>query len=199
MRKLVAFNQVTLDGFFAGMNGDISWAYKDKQDAEWNAFVTDNARSGGTLVFGRITYELMTAYWPTPLALQNDPVVAERMNSLPKVVFSRTLDDVSWTNTKLVKGGVVAELRKMKRQPGEDMAILGSGSIVAQLADEGLIDEYQIVVNPVVLGQGKTLFDGITQKLDLKLTKTRAFRNGNVLLCYQPMGAATAGPTGLSV
>ena len=184
MRKLVVFNNVTLDGYFADMNGDMSWAHK--QDAEWNAFVQENASGGGQLLFGRITYELMTSYWPTPCAMKNDPIVAERMNNLPKVVFSRTLDKASWNNTKLVKGDMAAEIRKMKKEPGKDMAILGSGSIVSQLAQEGLIDEYQIVVNPVVLGKGRTMFDGIKEKLTLKLTKTRTFGNGNILLCYEP-------------
>jgi dihydrofolate reductase len=87
MRKLIIFNQVTLDGYFTGANGDISWAHKDNQDAEWNAFVADNANTGGSLLFGRITYELMASYWPTPDAIKNDPIVAEAMNSLPKVVF----------------------------------------------------------------------------------------------------------------
>jgi dihydrofolate reductase len=185
MRKLVVFNNVTLDGYFADMNGDMSWAHK--RDAEWNAFVQENASGGGQLLFGRITYELMTSYWPTPYAMKNDPIVAERMNNLPKVVFSRTLDKASWNNTKLVKGDMAAEIRKMKKEPGENMVILGSGSIVSLLAQEGLIDEYQIVVNPVVLGKGRTMFDGIKEKLTLKLTKTRTFGNGNVLLCYEPM------------
>src|ERR1700687_5198996 len=92
MRKLVVFNNVTLDGYFAGRNGDISWAHQE--DAECNAFVAENASGGGVLVFGRITYDLMASYWPTPLALETMPVVAERMNNLPKVVFSRTLDQV---------------------------------------------------------------------------------------------------------
>jgi dihydrofolate reductase len=113
--------------------------------------------------------------------------VAEQMNRLPKVVFSRTLDKASWNNTKLVKGGMAAEIRKMKNEPGSHIALLGSGSIVSQLAQEGLIDEYQIVVNPVVLGKGRTMFDGIKEKLTLKLTKTRIFGNGNVLLCSEPM------------
>jgi len=185
MRKLVVFNQVTLDGFIADINGDMRWAHK--QDAEWNAFVQGNASGGGELLFGRITYDLMTSYWPTPHAMKNNPVVAERMNNLPKVVFSRTLEEASWNNTKLVKGDIAAEVRKMKKEPGENMVIFGSGSIVSQLAQEGLIDEYQIVVNPLVLGKGKTMFDGIKEKLSLKLTKTRTFGNGNVLLCYEPM------------
>ncbi len=187
MRRLIVFNQVTLDGYFADMNGDISWAKLRNMDAEWNAFVADNARGGGVLLFGRITYELMASYWPTPFAMESEPIVAERMNNLPKVVFSRTLDAASWNNTKLVKGDMVAEIRKMKKEPGKDMAILGSGSVVAQLAHEGLIDEYQTVVNPVVLGKGRTMFDGIKEKLILRLTKTRSFGNGNVLLNYEPM------------
>ena len=186
MRRVVAFNQVTLDGYFAGVDGDISWARKDSTDAEWTAFVASNAAGGGVLVFGRITYELMAGYWPTPLAAENDPIVAEQMNKLPKVVFSRTLEETAWSNTKLVKGAPAAEVRRLKNEPGEDMAILGSGSIVSQLAQEGLIDEYQIVVTPVVLGSGRTMFQGVREKLTLKLTKTRTFGNGNVLLCYEP-------------
>jgi dihydrofolate reductase len=186
MRRLIVFNQVTVDGYIADRNGDMSWAHKERGDAEWNAFVQSNARSGGLLVFGRITYELMASYWPTPSAMRNDPVVAERMNSLPKVVFSRTLQEASWNNTKLVNGDIAAEIRKLKKEPGEHMAIMGSGSIVSQLAQEGVIDEYQLVVCPVVLGSGKTMFDGIKAKLTLMLTRTRIFANGNVLLCYQP-------------
>jgi dihydrofolate reductase len=186
MRKLIVFNHVTLDGYFVDKNGDMSWAKADHQDAEWNAFVAENASGGGVLVFGRITYELMAGFWPTPFAIENMPDIAKGMNSMPKVVFSRRLEQASWKNTTLVKGDLASEIRKMKQQPGEGMAILGSGSIVSQLAQEGLIDEYQIVVNPIVLGAGRTMFDGVKEKLSLKLTKTRAFKNGNVLLCYEP-------------
>jgi dihydrofolate reductase len=184
MRKLAVFNNVTLDGYFVTMNGDMSWAHK--QDAEWNAFVQGNASGGGELLFGRITYEMMASYWPTPHAIENFPVVAEGMNNLPKVVFSRTMDKASWSNTKLVKGDLAAEVRKMKKEPGKDMVILGSGSIVSQLAQQGLIDEYQVAVNPIVLGKGRTMFDGVKDKLTLKLTKTRPFANGSVVLCYEP-------------
>jgi dihydrofolate reductase len=187
MPKLSAFNHVTLDGYFVDMNGDMSWAKADHQDAEWNAFVAENASGGGTLVFGRVTYELMAGFWPTPFAIENMRVVAEGMNSMSKVVFSRTLDQASWNNTKLVKGDLAAEIRRMKKEPGNDMVILGSGSLVSQLAQEDLIDEYQIVVNPVVLGGGRTMFDGIQQTLSMKLIKTRTFGNGNVLLCYEPL------------
>ncbi len=187
MRKLIAFNHVTLDGYFVDKNGDMSWAKADRQDAEWNEFVAENASGGGVLVFGRITYELMASFWPTPFAIENMPDIARGMNNMQKIVFSRTMDHASWNNTTLVKEGLPMEIRKMKREAGDGMVILGSGSIISQLAQEGLIDEYQIVINPVILGQGRTLFEGIKEKLSLKLTKTRAFKNGNVLLCYEPM------------
>lgn len=186
MRKLTVFSQMTIDGYFAGVNGDISWAHADSNDTEHQAFVGENAKGGGVMLFGRITYELMASYWPTPLALKNDPVVAEGMNRMEKVVFSRTLDKVLWSNTRLVKGDLATEVRKMKQEAGKDVAILGSGSIVSQLAQEGLVDEFQLLVYPIVLGQGRKLFDGVKARLNLKLTKTRTFGNGNVFLCYAP-------------
>jgi dihydrofolate reductase len=185
MRRVVVFNMVALDGFFVDSKGDMSWAHK--HDPEWNAFVGENASGSGVLLFGRITYEMMASYWPTPMALQNSPVVAQGMNAMPKVVFSRTLDKVSWSNTKLVKGELAMEIRKMKKEAGPDMVILGSGSIVSQLAQENLIDEYQIVLSPTVLGKGRTMFEGVKEKVNLKLTKSRAFGNSNVFLCYEPV------------
>jgi dihydrofolate reductase len=185
MPKLVTYNMVSLDGYFTDANGDMSWAHK--KDPEWQAFVSENASGGGQLLFGRVTYDLMASFWPTPIAAQSNPIVVERMNSLPKIVFSRTLDKASWNNTTLVKGDLTTEVRKLKREPGPNMTIMGSGSIVAQLADAGLIDEYQIVVSPLVLGNGRTLFEGVKKKLPMKLTKSRAFGNGNVVLCYEPM------------
>lgn len=186
MRKLVVFNSTSLDGYFADAKSDMSFAHNANRDAEWDAFVAGNASGGGTLLFGRITYELMASFWPTPLAAERMPVVAERMNNLSKIVFSRTLDKASWRNTNLVKGDLAGEIRKMKTEPGENMVILGSGSIVSQLTQHGLIDEYQIVVIPVALGRGRTMFEGVKEKVPLRLTRTRAFMNGNVLLCYEP-------------
>ena len=183
MRRLIVFNSVTVDGYFTGAGGDMSWAHNE--DPEWNAFVEENASGGGVLVFGRVTYEMMASFWPTPFALQSYPLVAKQMNDAEKVVFSRTLDSVSWSNTTLVKGDLTTEVRKLKEAAGDDLVILGSGSIVAQLTDASLIDEYQIVVDPVVLGAGRTMFEGIKNKLKLKRVKTRTFNNGNVLLCYE--------------
>jgi dihydrofolate reductase len=185
MRKLLVFNQVSLDGYIADAHGDMSWAHKS--DPEWSAYVAENASGGGVLLLGRVTYDLMARYWPTPAALQQAPAVAEGMNRMQKIVFSRTLDHASWQNTTLVKGDIAAAVRQLKHERGPGMVILGSGSIVSQLTQASLIDEYQMVVNPVVLGQGKTMFAGIKEKVTLQLIGTRAFGNGNVVLCYQPM------------
>lgn len=184
MRKLMVFNSVTADGYFTDKNNDMSWAHRPS-DPEWDAFVAGNAKSGGELLFGRITYEMMASFWPTDAAKKQFPTVAEGMNNSPKVVFSRTLDKVSWANTRLIRGNLTEEVRKLKDEPGDHLVIMGSGSIISQLALENVIDEYQLVVNPLVLGAGRTMFDGIKEKLNLKLTSSRTFGNGNVLLCYQ--------------
>jgi dihydrofolate reductase len=184
MRKVVVFNMVSLDGYFVDGRGDMSWAHKN--DEEWNTFVSGNASGNGVLLFGRVTYDMMASYWPSPMALKNSPAVAKGMNEMPKIVFSRTLDKVTWNNTKLLKGDLATEVRKLKRESGPDMVILGSGSIVSQLAEENLIDEYQLATSPIVLGKGRTLFEGVTKKLNLKLTQSRTFGNGTVFVCYQP-------------
>ena len=185
MGRLSVFDQVTLDGYFAGPDGDIGWAHGDADDAEWNDFVSGNASGEGALVFGRITYQMMAGFWRTPEARKAMPVVAEGMNRMPKFVFSRTLDHVDWSNTTVLKE-LVPGMRKLKNESGPDLVILGSGSIVAQLAEEGLIDEYQIVISPVALGKGRTLFDGIRTPVDLKLTQSRTFRNGRIVSWYIP-------------
>src|SRR5215831_18919149 len=115
MRKLVVFNNVALDGYFASENGDVGWA-KAHLDPDFNAFVEKNSRLGGQLLFGRITYQLMASYWPTPMAMKNDPVVAEQMNNLPKVVFSRTLKSAPWNNTRLVSSDLPQAVRRMKKE-----------------------------------------------------------------------------------
>jgi dihydrofolate reductase len=109
------------------------------------------------------------------------------MNSMRKFVFSRTLDSVSWNNTTLLKGDLTTEVRKLKQEPGPNLVIMGSGSVVAQLADAGLIDEYRIVLNPLAVGSGRTLFEGVKRRLPMKLTKSRAFGNGNIVLSYEPV------------
>jgi len=188
MRKLIVFNHVSLDGYFVDAHGRMDWARTAADDAEWNEFVAENAKGGGPLLFGRVTYELMNSFWPTPMASAVHHEVAERMNNLPKVVFSRTLNEVSWNNTRLVKTDMAAEIRKMKQETGEDMTIMGSGTVISQLASDGLIDEYHVVVNPIVLGKGRTMFDGIRERIPLTLTKSRTFSNGCAYLRYERLG-----------
>ncbi len=185
-RKLAAFIQISLDGYTCDAQGDMSFAHKAPADAEWNEFVAGNARGGGMLLFGRKTYEMMAAWWPTPMAAQAMPQVAANMNAMPKIVFSRSLNSAGWSNTKLVKDDVVVTVGQMKDEPGSDMTILGSGSIVTQLADAGLLDALQVVVNPVALGAGQSLFSGLSRHLDFVLTNTRVFANGSVVLWYSP-------------
>jgi len=184
MRRLSAFVFVTLDGYFSGPGGDISWHRHGAEEGEYSA---ESLRSGNTLLFGRVTYQLMASYWPTPLAKQNDPIVARGMNDAEKVVFSRTLAKADWAGTTLVKGSLEEEVRKLKKSSGKEMTLLGSGSILTQLVRHGLVDEVQIMVDPVVLGTGTSLFAGIGRKLDLKLTSTRTFKSGVVLHGYQPI------------
>ena len=185
MPKLIVFNNVSLDGYFVDSKGSMDWARHDRTDPEWNAFVSGNASGNGTLLMGRVTYELMIRYWPTPMAKHNDPVIAAGMNRMPKVVFSRTLREASWNNTRVVREDLAGEIRRMKEESGEGMAILGSGSIVAQLTQEKLIDEYHFVVNPVILGAGRTMFEGVTRKMELKLNSSRSFQNGFVVVQYE--------------
>lgn len=184
MRKLVVFNNLSLDGFFTSVDDDISWTYRPPTDPEFEAFTAENARSGGELVFGRKTYQMMASYWLTAMALSQNPIVAEHINKLSKTVFSRTLSEATWQNTRLAKGDLLSEIREMKQAPGKDLVIMGSGSLVAQLAGERLIDEYQLVVNPVILGSGRSLFEGLKEKIQLQLIQTRRFKNGNLFLCY---------------
>ena len=186
VRKLLVFNHVTLDGYFIGANGDMNWAHSGNDEPEFAAFVAENASGEGELLFGRVTYEMMAGYWPTAIADKHNPVVAKAMNSMAKVVFSRTLNEASWNNTRLMKGDLISEVRKLKEEDGPGMAIMGSGSIVAQLAQENLIDEYQMVVDPLALGKGRSMFDGIRNNLSLKLMRSRTFKNGKVFLCYEP-------------
>ena len=183
MRKLTVFNLMTLDGYIAGQGGDISW---HNVDEEFQELANAASNSGNTLLFGRVTYELMASYWPTPEAISTDPIVAAGMNKSEKIVFSRTLHKTDWNNTRLVKDDMLAEVRSLKQGTGKDLTVLGSGSIVAQLAEEGLIDEYQVLLNPVIIGKGKTMFEGLKHRLALKLVRTRTFGNGNVLLTYVP-------------
>ncbi len=173
---------VTLDGFFEGPNGDISWHNAGNQ--EFNDFAIEQMSTVDTLVFGRKTYQMMASYWPTETAIQSDPIVADLMNRISKIVFSRTLKTVDWQNTRLVSDNAAQEIRNLKSQAGKDLAIFGSANLIASIMDE--IDEHRVMINPILLGQGTPLFRDTGEKLMLKLAGSRTFDSGNVLLTYQP-------------
>lgn len=182
MRKLHVFNHVSLDGYFVDGKGDMSWAHGE--DPEFQQFTQENASGQAAMLFGRVTYQMMAGFWPTPAAAQMMPDVAASMNAAPKYVFSRTLSKVDWSNTTLLKGDIVAETRRLKAESGPDLLVMGSGTIVSQLAEAGLVDAYQVVVNPLVLGSGRTMFEGVSHRISLALEKSRSFKNGKVVLWY---------------
>ena len=183
MRKVIFQMAVSLDGFFEGPGRGISW-HGPVVDAEYNRYAEEFLNTIDTLLFGRVTYELMAGYWPSKDALKNDPVIAKKMNSLQKVVFSRTLKSVDWENSRLSVLGAADEVRKLKQQAGKDMAIFGSSDLCLELIENGLIDEYRIMVAPIVLGDGKRLFQGIKKDLKLKLLGTKTMKSGMVMLYY---------------
>jgi dihydrofolate reductase len=182
VRKLFAFNMVTLDGYFEGSDGEIDWHNADNK--EFNEFAVEQMSTVDTLAFGRKTYQMMASYWLTEVAMQSDPIVADRMNCLSKVVFSTTLEAVDWNNTRLVSENAAQELRTLKSQAGKDLAIFGSADLISTIMEE--IDEHRVMVNPVLLGQGTPLFRSTGKKILLKRVNARAFESGNVLLTYRP-------------
>jgi dihydrofolate reductase len=188
MRKLSVFNLITLDGYFEGPDHDISWHMVDN---DFNDLSISQLEAVDTIIFGRVTYELMASYWPTMGAFRDDPLVAGFMTNTPKVVFSKTLQKAEWQNTRLVHGDAAAEIVRLKQLPGKDMIIFGSGKITTALTNAGLIDEYGIIICPVILGNGTSLFQGVVNRPKLDLISTRKFDNGNVLLTYRPLPEGT--------
>jgi dihydrofolate reductase len=184
MKKIIMLNRISVDGFFAGPNGEIDWFIHDPEVDQ----AAHEMMHPDTILFGRATYQMFESYWPNvskdPNAPQEARILADELNQMTKMVFSKTLKEVTWENSKLVKSTVAEEVRKLKQGKGPDITIFGSGTIVQQLADEGLIDEYLIMVTPVVLGVGKSLFKDV-KKFNLKLLETRNFKSGNVLLHYK--------------
>jgi len=176
---------VSVDGYFEGENHDLSW---HNVDAEFNEYAIEQTKNVGTLLFGHRTYDLMASYWPSEDARKNDPIVAEQMNTTPKIVFSRTLDAVEdteyWKNIKLMKEINIEEIQKLKAGSAKDIGIYGSNNVCVQLMELGLVDEFRIMVNPVAIGTGMPLFYGLTKRIPLRFMATREFKSGNQLLIY---------------
>jgi dihydrofolate reductase len=190
------FNWVTADGYFAGPDGNLDWVVPDEEQAKAAAETIPNF---DTVLFGRRTYEIFEGFWrhavvdasgtvPDPhhrgRRSREHGAVAMALNRMTKLVFSRTLKDVSWRNSRLLRELDPREIETMKRQPGKDMIIFGSGSIVSQLTQHALIDEYQFVVCPLLLGSGQPLLSGVSKRLRLDLLEAKALPSGDVMLRY---------------
>jgi len=172
---------ISLDGFFEGLNRELDW---HNVDDEFHEFADRQLGTVDTLLFGRVTYQMMANYWP--VAIISDPVIASKMNGLPKLVFSRTLKTVEWNNSRLSKGELVEEVSNLKKQPGKDIALLGSATLLSALMEANLVDEHRIMIVPIILGSGNPLFKKMERRHRLQLLRTTAYKSGNVLLVYKP-------------
>jgi dihydrofolate reductase len=195
-RRIVMFNWVTADGYFAGLDGNLDWVVPDEEQAKAAAQDIPNF---DTVLFGRRTYEVFEGFWRHAVVDASGTVpdphhpgrrssehgaIAIALNRMTKLVFSRTMPDVTWRNARLLRELDPREIETMKKQPGKDMIIFGSGSIVSQLTQHGLIDEYQFVVCPILLGSGQPLLRGVSKRLRLALSEAKPLPSGDVMLRY---------------
>lgn len=183
MKKIVMFNMISIDGYFAGAGGNIDW---HQVDNEFNVFAADFINKCDTAVFGRITYDLFAGFWPTATSNTSTPenrLIAQTLNSMRKIVITHNKLGTNWEHSETWQDIKIDKIRELKQQDGKNIVIYGSGTIVKQLTDLGLIDEYHLIIAPVILGGGKTLFEGNSQK-QLELIEAKTFTAGNVLLKY---------------
>jgi dihydrofolate reductase len=183
MRTLASFILTSLDGFYEGPNGELDWPIMDE---EFNDFAIRQLDEAETLGFGRATYEHMAAHWPTDQAQANDPAITSRMNTKPKLVFSTVLERAGWANTTIIAGEAVEQIETLKTSPSGELLLLGSAHLTAHLAAAGVLDELRIMVCPIAIGQGRSLFEGLKDRLALRTTHVKQFKAGNVLLTYRP-------------
>jgi dihydrofolate reductase len=189
MRKIITTTWVTLDGFITGPNNDMGFV-GEVYDAAMGKYEFDLISAADTLLLGRVTYESFAGAWPyvpdNPKADPGEVAYAHKLNAMRKIVFSKTLPGVEWHNSTLEREIVPEAIEKLKQEPGRDMVIYGSASIIQGLTNYGLIDEYQVLVHPFILGDGKPLFKNIQKKVNLKLVNTEARSSGVVVLTYHP-------------
>jgi dihydrofolate reductase len=188
MRKVIVTMWVSVDGFIAGPNDEMDWI-TNIFDAAMGQYEDDIVNQADTLLLGRITYQSFAGAWPNVPdnagVSEDERAYARKLNAMRKIVFSRTLKTVEWNNSKLVRENIAAEVLKLKQSPGKDLLIYGSASIVQELTNAGLIDEYQLLIHPVILGSGKPLFKNLKDKTNLTLAHTQTYPSGVVLLIYQ--------------
>ncbi|AZN42650.1 dihydrofolate reductase family protein [Paenibacillus albus] len=185
MRKLVMFMHVSLDGYASDSNGGLGWI---PYNEELQKYADEVVAEVGVPVYGLATYRLMESYWPTllddPDATKHDIEHATWLQGVQKVVISSTLNKVEWNNTTLIKDNIAEEIKALKEQPGKDLVIFGSPGASKTLLELGLIDEFLLTICPVVLGSGKSVFDG-SEKIKLKLLSSRALQSGIIATRYE--------------
>jgi dihydrofolate reductase len=181
MRRVVLQMGVTVDGYVAGTGGEGDWGLRAEHPdvRAWKLASLDRA---GTHIMGRVTYEEMAGYWPAGTGQY-----ADVMNSLPKVVFSRTLPAAGWAGTRIARGGLAAEIAALKSEPGGEIMAHGGAAFVQALSRLGLIEEYRLVIMPVALGSGLPLFKDLARPLRVDLTEARSFPDGTAIHVYQPV------------
>jgi dihydrofolate reductase len=189
MRKIIVTMWVTLDGFIAGPDGDMAWV-GEHFDERMGQYEYDLVSAADTLLLGRVTYESFASSWPkvpdNPSVSEGEKAYARLLNAMRKVVFSKTLAAAEWNNSTLLRDVTPEAIEQLKQQPGKDIIIYGSASLIQTLMNLGLIDEYQLLLYPLVLGSGKPLFKGLRERQNLKLAQSEVFPSGVVLLQYQP-------------
>jgi dihydrofolate reductase len=185
MRKVVLFMHLSLDGFAGGPNGELNFLTYDQ---ELQQYADELVKTVGSPIYGRTTYQLMQGYWPTVLTKPDSPKQAldhaRWVEDVPKIVFSRTLNEATWNNTLLIKDNVTEEITKLKQQPGKDLVIFGSPGLATTFMDLGLIDEYKLTVHPIILGNGISVFRNNGVKSALKLLDAKTLKSGVLTLNY---------------
>lgn len=185
MHKILVFNNISLDGLFSDAEGGVGWAKRDSEElTEYVKQVRGDIR---TYVFGRATYQMFAGFWPTPAGKAVNPYFAKILNEGRKVVFSKSLKQATWENTVIEREADASTLDRIKASGDGDCLIFGSGSLVRDLTERGWVDEYQLVVNPVIVGGGRPLFSHLPKNVELRLLDVKPFKNGTVLLRYEPI------------
>ncbi len=183
MAKLTSFTFISLNGFYKRLNDDISWHQHGGEEAEYSI---ESLKSNNTLLFGRTTYEMMKSFWPTQMAYDSFPEVADEMNDSEKFVASKTLKSADWKNTKIIKENLIERITELKTTSKNNITLLGSGTILKQLSNENLVDEYRIMVDPIFIENGEPILDNLNNSINLELTKSKVFNSGTILLYYKP-------------
>lgn len=185
MQRVLAFNNVSMDGLFSDTDGGVGWAKRDSE--ELTEYVRQSRRDISTYLFGKTTYQMFAGFWPTPAGKAANPYFAKILTEGKKVVFSKSLKKADWENTHIESEADARTIGRVRSSSDGDCLIFGSGTLVRDLTEKGLIDEYQLVLNPVILGSGRPLFSPLSKNVEMQLVESKPFKNGTVLLRYQPI------------